>query len=231
MYKSTALAAFALAFLPGIASADDCPEDGRYATNGAGQAFCLFEGIDLPEAEDLAPYCTYLDYGYIGFSWTEGPRSQGYACPEGSYYTTNGAGAGFCIYGGLDLPKADNLTAYCQWLEYGYIGYHWDICPEGARYAENGAGVGFCLFEDLELPSAKDVGPYCDYLEEGYIGFSWTETGATATYECPEGSVYADNGAGAGFCLFDALWLPPNEDLAPYCEYLDLGYIGYSWTL
>ena len=231
MNKYTACAALSLTLLPSIASADVCPEDGRYATNGAGKPSACSRGIELPEANDIAPYCHYLDYGYIGFSWTEGPGSAGYGCPDGAYYTTNGAGSGFCIYDGLQLPQADNLTSYCHWLEYGYIGYHWDICPEEARYAVNGAGAGFCLFENLELPPAEDLGPYCDYLEQGYIGFSWTETPETASYECPKGARYADNGAGVGFCLFEELWLPPSEDLASYCDYLDLGYIGWSWTL
>jgi hypothetical protein len=219
-----------LAAFPAVASAEPCPEDARYATNGAGQAFCLFENMSLPSASDLAPYCHYLDYGYIGFHWTETPATAGYVCPEGSYKTTNGAGLGFCIFDNLSLPDAGGLTSYCHYLEDGYIGYHWDMCPAGARFATNGAGLNFCLFEDVALPNASDVTPYCHYLESGYMGFHWTETPATAGYVCPEGSYKTTNGAGLGFCIFDDLWLPPAEDLAPYCHYLEDGYLGFSWT-
>lgn len=224
-------AAFGVALMPTSAEASICPPDGRYATNGAGQAFCLFENITLPEAQNIAPYCHWLDYGYIGFSWDEAPANASYVCPDGSYNSTNGAGSGFCVYDNLSLPEADALTPYCHWLEYGYIGYHWDICPEGSRYAENGAGDAFCLFENIALPEANDVAPYCHWLEYGYLGFSWTESAATASYQCPAGARQTDNGAGVGFCLFEDLWLDDAPNLAPYCDYLEKGYLGYSWSL
>ncbi|MFV8752786.1 hypothetical protein ACNOYE_19755 [Nannocystaceae bacterium ST9] len=221
--------AFALCTWSSVASAEGpCPDDARYATNGAGQAFCLFEDMTLPDA-DVDPYCHWLEYGYIGFSWTASAQTEDYECPAGAYLSTNGAGLDFCIFGDLDLPEADALTPYCHYLDEGYIGYHWDMCPTEARFATNGAGLNFCLFEDLVLPDAE-VDPYCHWLELGYIGFSWTESPATANYVCPSGSRQTDNGQGVGFCLYEDLWLPPAEDLADYCQYLDDGYIGYSWT-
>jgi hypothetical protein len=103
-------------------------------------------------------------------------------------------------------------------------------CPDDARYATNGAGQAFCLFENMVLPNANDVEPYCHWLEYGYIGFSWTETPATANYVCPAGSYKSDNGAGLGFCVFDGLWLPPAEDLAPYCLYASTSKTATSGT-
>ena len=224
------LSLFGLAVWPAVAQANPCPEDARYATNGAGQAFCLFEDMTLPDANDVEAYCHWLEYGYIGFSWTETPATANYTCPDGSYKTDNGAGLGFCIFDELGLPEAENLTPYCHYLEDGYIGYHWDMCPADARFTTNGAGLNFCLFEDVVLPDANDVDAYCHWLDQGYIGFSWTETPATANYTCPDGSYKTDNGAGLGFCIYDDLWLPPAEDLASYCHYLEDGYLGYSWT-
>lgn len=217
-----------LAARPSIAHASPCAEQARYATNGAGQAYCLYEDISLPDAE-VDTYCHYLDYGYIGYSWTASPATAPYTCPGGAYLASNLQGTDYCVFNDLPLPEVE-LTPYCHYLDDGYIGYSWDICPAGARYAENGAGHGYCLFEDLSLPDAE-VDPYCHWLEYGYIGFSWTESPATANYECPAGSRYADNGAGLGFCLFDDLWLPPADDLSSYCHYLEDGYIGYSWSL
>lgn len=207
-----------------------CPEAARYATNGAGQAFCVFEDITLPDAE-VDAYCHYLTDGYIGFSWTEGPATAGYACPEGSYYGPNGQGTGYCVFDDLGLPSADGLAPYCHYLDDGYLGYYWDMCPAEARYAPNGSGQGYCVWDQVSLPPADDLAAYCDYLHEGYIGFSWTDTPATAGYTCPEGARQTDNGAGLSFCLFEDLWLPPAEDLAPYCHYLDDGYFGFSWSL
>ena len=207
-----------------------CPEHARYAPNGVGQGYCLFEDIELPEA-DVSAYCHYLEYGYIGFSWTESAATAGYTCPDGSYYAPNGAGTGYCVFDDLGLPEADGLSAYCYYLEYGYLGYSWDLCPEGTRYTTNGAGTAFCLWEEVELPEAPDLQAYCYYVEDGYLGFHWTDTPATAGYQCPEGARQTDNGAGLSFCLFEDLGLPPGDDLQPYCDYLDDGYFGYSWSL
>lgn len=211
------------------APSEACPDAARYATNGAGQAFCLFEDLELPDAE-LDAYCTYLAYGYIGFSWAESPATAGYTCPEGSYYGPNGAGTGYCVFDDLGLPDASGLDAYCYYLDDGYIGYSWDLCPAGTRYAPNGAGAGYCLWEDVALPEAEDLSPYCTYVDDGYLGFSWTDGPATAGYSCPSGSRQTDNGAGLNFCLFEDVWLPA-DDVQPYCNYLDDGYFGFSWTL
>ncbi len=223
------LAALGTTAWPTLAQATPCPDDARYADNGAGQAFCLFEGITLPAANDVAPYCHWLDYGYVGYQWTASAATASYSCPAGSYASTNGAGLDFCIFDDLDLPNAPELTPYCHWLEYGTIGYHWDICPQGARYTDNGAGLSFCLFEEVSLPKADDLTPYCDYIDKGYLGFHWSPNAATTDYECPAGARRTDNGAGLDFCLFEDVWLPPGEGLSAYCDYLDDGYFGYSW--
>jgi hypothetical protein len=55
---------------------------------------------------------------------------------------------------------------------------------------------------------------------------------AQSTPVCPAGSRYATNGANLAFCIFDGLSLPPqsSSSLGEYCDYLQSGYIGYSWT-
>ncbi|MCH9684844.1 MAG: hypothetical protein K0V04_25640, partial [Deltaproteobacteria bacterium] len=156
---------------PSPALATPCPDDARYAVNGAGQAWCVFEGLTLPAADDVEPYCHWLADGFIGFHWTASDGTASYDCPDGAYASSNGAGLDFCIFDGLDLPQAENLEPYCHWLDYGYFGYSWDMCPAEARYTDNGAGLAFCLFEDIELPPADDVTAYCDYIDDGYFGF------------------------------------------------------------
>ena len=100
-------------------------------------------------------------------------------CPEGFTWTTNLADLQFGLLQGVELPQAENLTAYCHWLQDGYIGFHWDQetgegdyqCPDGSRQTTNGAELEFCLWEDLDPhPLAQ---PYCYYLEDGYMGYSW----------------------------------------------------------
>lgn len=106
------------------AQAAPCADDARYAPNGSGQGYCLYEDLVLPDAE-VSPYCHWLEYGYIGYSWTASPQTASYECPEGARLASNGAGTDFCLFEDLWLPPADDLSSYCTYLEDGYIGYSW----------------------------------------------------------------------------------------------------------
>jgi hypothetical protein len=103
------------------------------------------------------------------------------------------------------------------------------LCPDGANYSINENGQEFCLFENLALPDVQDVAAYCHGFDSGYLAFSWAASPAAADYVCPEGSYRTDNGLGVDFCLFDVQ--PPSGvlGLAPYCDHLAEGVLGYSW--
>lgn len=101
-----------------------CPSASWYSTNGEGLGFCLVTGIVLPVGAE--PYCHWLSYGYIGFTWPES-SNESYECPEGLVKGTNTFGLGFCILPIPELPSASDLTPYCHWLSTGTIGFHWTI--------------------------------------------------------------------------------------------------------
>ena len=151
-----------------------CPEGSYYGPNGQGTGYCVFDGLGLPDAAGLSPYCDYLDDGYLGYYWD--------LCPAGTRYAPNGAGQAYCLWEDVALPPAEDLAAYCHYLDDGYLGFSWTdtpatagyTCPQGARQTDNGAGLSFCLWEDLWLPPAPDVQAYCHYLDDGYFGFLCT---------------------------------------------------------
>ncbi len=100
-----------------------CPESARYTNNGEGLEFCLFEDLELPAAEDVRSYCHFVADGYMGFSWTETAETGDYSCPEGFRKSTNTRGLGYCLVD-FQVPS-DDVSAYCHYLDNGYIGYSW----------------------------------------------------------------------------------------------------------
>jgi hypothetical protein len=199
-----------------------CPKGARYATNGSNLASCIFDAITLPKSPHVGAYCDYLHLGYIGYSWQITPATRNYHCPDGGRYATNGYGVGFCLFDASSAPAW--AGAYCDYLNDGYIGYSWLICPPGARLTDNGAGTEFCLFDNLNPPA--NAQPYCNYLQSGYMGFSFP---VAASYSCPAGFRQTTNGADLGFCLVENLTIPASPPVSPYCDYLQSGYIGFSW--
>jgi hypothetical protein len=73
---------------------------------------------------DIAAYCYRLADGYLGFSWTASPATDGYVCPEYSNRTDNGMGADFCLFGGI-TSSSDNVKPYCKALSKGLLGFSW----------------------------------------------------------------------------------------------------------
>jgi hypothetical protein len=67
-----------------------CPAGAAAADNGAGDRYCLWQPIVLPQVEDVKAYCHWLHDGYIGFHWplasadgTEGPNEHpDHACDD-----------------------------------------------------------------------------------------------------------------------------------------------------
>ncbi len=227
MRTATAFLTLAALFASSVASAavtETCPAGGRFATNQADGAFCLYEPITLPAASGVESYCQYLQDGYIGFSWTESAATKSYECPAGSRNASNTTGEGYCVWE-LGSAVRSSATPYCGYLAEGYIGYSWSICPSGGTYSTSGT-TGYCKYENITMP--KGVGAYCNYLTDGYFGFAFPE-GENAGYKCPAGFIADTNEAGTGFCLVEDLTDP--AVLAPYCSDLTRGEIGFSWPL
>jgi len=102
-----------------------CPPVARYATNGAGLAFCLFEHIALPNTDRIGEYCDSLHEGILGFAWPLVPAAANYVCPSGALRTTDGDALGFCLFDTRSAPAA--ASPYCSYVADGYIGYSWPI--------------------------------------------------------------------------------------------------------
>jgi hypothetical protein len=160
----------------------------------------------------------------------QGHRKQaGYLCPAGARFATNGEDRMFCLFENLPFPEAHDVKAYCDYLDRGYIGYHWPLCEDpsdspcsaNARYATNQQELGFCLF-DVGKPPAN-ASSYCHYLDDGYIGFMWSL--------CPPGATFQTNKDGLHFCVFENLKLPPHTEVTAECEHLREGYIGFSFPM
>ena len=88
---------------------------------------CLWEGIELPVASDVRPYCSYFDRGYVGFSWRLSDATGGdYRCPSGARHAPNDT-LGYCLWEDFVHPGA--ASADCEELvSHGRIGFRWP-CP------------------------------------------------------------------------------------------------------
>jgi len=101
-----------------------CPE-GFTPSTGDGWARCTVEGVALPAAPSLSPYCQYLDEGYLGFTWVLA-EDGAYACPPQSRSAPSGQ-QGYCLWEDFVPPAAaepdcDDFDAT------GDFGFRWP-CP------------------------------------------------------------------------------------------------------
>lgn len=101
-----------------------------------------------------------------------------YTCPEGSTFSSGGGWAR-CTYEDVPLPAAPSLSAYCQYLDKGYLGFSWSLnevaaheCLPEARYAPSGQ-VAYCLWEDIVLPTALAEADCGGLVATGDLGFRW----------------------------------------------------------
>jgi hypothetical protein len=103
-----------------------CPAGARYREH-AGRGYCLFEALALPQAPGLEPYCHWIDLGYIGFDWPFMDESAApYACPPGSWRSTNEVDHDFCIFP-VPTVEGQPLEAFCKTLDLGVIGYSFKL--------------------------------------------------------------------------------------------------------
>ena len=99
-----------------IADPHQCPS-GFELVPAPERSSCLHEDLTLPETT-IYPYCHYLDYGYLGYSF-EGQNPN--PCPPHTRFASNGANSGFCLYEGISLPNAE-VQADCLAVADGTIG-------------------------------------------------------------------------------------------------------------
>jgi len=228
-----------------LAGASSAPPAAKPCGPGArsvvvnGMQLCIYDGMKVPKAASLEPYCHWAELGYIGFDWSlaEVPASQ-YTCPKGSWYSTNNAGLGFCIFNVSTMPsEASAVVPHCENLKRGSIGYTYPTPELEAKCAPHSAasaqdGIDTCTYKHLAVPKAASLQPYCNWVKLGYIGFYWdlAEVDA-ASYSCPKGSWYSTNNAGQGFCIFNVNPSPADAaTLTASCEQLASGTISYSFA-
>ena len=217
-----------------------CPDGMRYATNGDDMAFCLFDEIELPEAE-LEVQCNDLSRGVLGFAFVEGPTTDAYECPPHAELVSDGSGLGQCIFDGLSLPPVPRVTGYCEWLHDGYLGFQWPLwaeperlesprdyqCPDGMMFGSFESGKRFCLAFGLALPEsgAESV---CEGIADGTLGFSF-DASAEDDYACPEPWTLFGAGGARSYCILDGVSLPQAGSVEPWCDMLSDGIIGFAW--
>ena len=85
----------------------------------------MFKGLELPNTGRIAPYCNWVQLGYVGFEWPlEDVGDDEYACPQGSTYTSDDSNWGYCLFYVDPMPaNAATLRANCEELGQGMISY------------------------------------------------------------------------------------------------------------
>jgi hypothetical protein len=148
--------------------AQTCPDGGRYTTNGADLSFCLYENLALPVPSPIAdcsallyddqiglswrltdnpaPYCDYLDDGYIGYLWRQCP-------PSGTF--SNSPTEAFCNF---TFRAPIGAQAYCGNLSQGVFGYTYD-------------GGGMCLIPGIT--PGTNLQADCGNVTQGQLGYHW----------------------------------------------------------
>jgi hypothetical protein len=213
------------------AYASPCEVTATYEVDGEGRASCLYDDLALAPA-DIVTLCAVRELGAQSAKRRRYPVEPAdvlligarEACPNGMPAIEGRAGRRVCLSSDHELPDAAGLDATCTFVTDGELGYAWDVCPAGATFTTNCVDTAYCLF-DVALP-ATGADAYCDYLDLGYFGYTF----ADVDHVCPPGMVRSDNGAGLDFCLADVSWFPPAA-VDAYCQFLDEGYLGFSWDI
>lgn len=100
-----------------------CPENARFAPNGEGDGFCLFENLEAPEGAQ--PHCDYLtSHDTVGYHF-EGALADA-TCPEGARQTSNSEGLNYCVFENLQVPE--DARPHCAYLtSHDSIGYYFSL--------------------------------------------------------------------------------------------------------
>jgi hypothetical protein len=105
-------------------SAASCPKHAIAIIEGDAVT-CMFKGFEIPNTDRIAPYCNWVQLGYVGFEWPlEDVGDDEYACPQGSAYTSDDSNWGTCLFYVDPMPaNAASLRANCDALGQGMISY------------------------------------------------------------------------------------------------------------
>ncbi len=123
----------------------------------------------------------------------EEPTPEPCLCPEGTRYTTNGEGSGFCL---VEAPLPNGVVEQCDTLAAGRLGFAWSLaedpayrCPTGGQREADG-DTATCTWL---IPDAFDyvAEPYCFDIDGDYLGYAWSFCDAPqgTAVEQPDGSV------------------------------------------
>ena len=156
-------------------------------------------------------------------------------CEATATYVVDGEGRASCLYDDLTLAPAD-IVAACAIRELGQRGARRNrtlfasadfaeigtdaSCPNGMPAVESRSGRRYCVSSDHELPLAAGLDAVCSVLSDGQLGYAWDL--------CPAGATYSTNCDDTAYCVFDVVL--PVDGADAYCDYLDLGYFGYSFA-
>ena len=115
--KLTALACLLSTF----ASHAACPAGARYSESG-GNAFCLFEGINLPGGG--GSYCQHLNsHRMIGYFYNKNSSNFSHFCASG-LQREEANDVVWCLKRNLHLPFG--TQPYCNYFaSQGVVGYYW----------------------------------------------------------------------------------------------------------
>ncbi len=202
-----------------LASAGDgtvaCPPQWRLASNFAGLAFCLREG--LKTTDQAEPRCDGLHDGVLAYS-----DPNGAACPDDAEAREHAEGAS-CAFVGLQPPA--QAKSYCNYIaDSDVLGYYWDACPPATEPSVGPDDEQRCGLRPASLPVGAQS--YCNYIEDGYFGFYW-DLADDPDYACPPQTRFAPNGEGGGFCLVEYDAMPGH--VRAWCD-PDAAHVGYEWT-
>jgi hypothetical protein len=96
-----------------------CPALLDFEMGDANEQRCVGRTGGLPVGAQA--YCDYVADGYLGYSWTIADDPS-HVCPGGTRQTDNGAGLGFCLVEGFQVPGL--ARPYCD-AQAGIFGFEW----------------------------------------------------------------------------------------------------------
>ena len=105
---------------------EPCPEGSRHSMTTTGVQACLFEEVQLPDAEDVRVYCDSVHLGRVDFEWKHNPWTMGYSCPDGWVRAEGLSGQSACRSPGTPTTESAPRERFaCGLLPSGAIAMAW----------------------------------------------------------------------------------------------------------
>ena len=109
-----------------VESPATCPQGSRHTTTDTGVQACIFDQVQLPDAQGLRIYCDNNEQGHVDFSWEHNPWTLGYSCPEGWERSDGLPGLSACRSPSSDMTSAAPADRRaCGRLPNGAIAMAW----------------------------------------------------------------------------------------------------------